>query len=58
MIKKVLTITGVLIMLLAFPLMPEGYPWYYEVVLFDVGLVLFLFSQWEKLKNEMNIFKN
>ena len=57
MIKKVLKILGVLTMLLAFPLIPDHYPWFYQVLLFNVGLVLFLSTKWNKLKNELGITK-
>ncbi|WP_411767291.1 hypothetical protein [Winogradskyella sp. A3E31] len=54
-LKKILKIVGVLIMLMAFPLIPDHYPWYYQVLLFNVGLVLFLSTKWNKLKNELGI---
>ncbi len=43
---KIMTITGVVIMLISFAVIPEQYPWYYEVLLFDVGLALWLFPKW------------
>lgn len=56
-IKKILKIAGVLIMLLAFPLIPDHYPWYYQVLLFNIGLGLFLSTKWNKLKKELGITK-
>ena len=45
-----LTIAGVIIMLIAFPIIPESKPWYYKVLLFDVGFVLSMIPQFPKLK--------
>ncbi|WP_432410850.1 hypothetical protein [Rasiella sp. SM2506] len=55
MIKKILKIAGVLIMLLAFPLIPDHFPWHYQVILFNIGLGLFLSTKWKQLKNELGI---
>lgn len=47
---KIMTITGVVIMLISFAVIPEQYPWYYEVLLFNVGLALWLFPKWRSKK--------
>ena len=54
---KVVRIISVLIMLAAFPLIPDHYPWYYQVLAFNIGLGLFLSTKWNKLKNELGITK-
>nr|WP_293297170.1 hypothetical protein [Allomuricauda sp.] len=56
-VKNILKVIGVLIMLLAFPLIPDHYPWYYQVLLFNIGLGLFLSTKWDNLKNELGIIK-
>lgn len=43
-------IVGVVIMLIAFAVMPEEYPWYYEVLLYNVGLVMVLVSNPAKFR--------
>ncbi|AXT20842.1 hypothetical protein D7030_11225 [Flavobacteriaceae bacterium AU392] len=56
MIKKpktrsiIFKITGTLIMLSAFLTFPNSEPWYYEVLIFDLGLLLILISKIPKLK--------
>ena len=52
---KIFRVIAVFIMLLAFPLVPDHYPWYYQVLLFNVGLVVFLSTKWNKLKKELGI---
>ncbi|MEQ8242373.1 hypothetical protein [Fulvivirga sp.] len=42
---RILRISGVVIMLIAFPLMRD-YPWYYGVLLFDIGLALVFLAKW------------
>jgi len=43
--------SGVVIMLLAFLVVPESKPWYCPVLLFDVGLIFFLMAKLEYSKN-------
>ena len=54
---KIVRVIAVLIMLAAFPLIPDHYPWYYQVLLFNVGLALALSTKWNKLKNELGVTK-
>lgn len=54
---KIVRVVAVLIMLTAFPLIPDHNPWYYQVLLFNVGLGLALSTKWNKLKNELGITK-
>ncbi len=54
---KIQKILGITIMLLAFPIVPENYPWYVNVLLFNVGLILILTTKWNKLKKELGIRK-
>lgn len=51
-IQIALKIVGVIIMLIAFPIVPESKPWYYSVLLFDIGLVLVIISKFPKLKEK------
>ncbi len=48
-----LHVIGVVIMLLAFIVLPDSYPWYVEVLLFDVGLLLIFIPKWPKIKAEL-----
>lgn len=52
-----LKISGVVIMLLAFPIIPEEYPWYSSVLLYNVGLSFLLVAKWDKLKIELGLNK-
>ena len=52
---KVQRILGVSIMLLAFPIVPDSYPWYVSVLLFDIGLIIMLATKWNKLKKQLGI---
>jgi len=47
-----LKIIGVIIMLIAFPIVTESKPWYYSVLLFDIGLVLAMIPKFPKLKEK------
>ena len=58
MLKTIFKILGVLIMLLAFPIIPDHYPWYYEIVLFNLGLGFLVTTKWNKLKGELGITKS
>ncbi len=55
---KILKILGVAIMLIAFPIIPDHYPWYYEMVLFNTGLIFLLATKWNKLKKELGFTKS
>lgn len=48
----ILKIVGVIIMLIAFPIVPETKPWYYSVLLFDIGLVMTIIPNFSKLKEK------
>ena len=50
----ILKILGMTIMLTAFVLVPERYPWYYELLLFNVGTLTWLFSK-HHLKKKQNL---
>ena len=53
----ILTIAlGVAIMLLAFLVVPDKYPWYYEVLLYNIGLWPSLLAKRElkKMKLKLN----
>ncbi|NCP60011.1 MAG: hypothetical protein GW839_06885 [Flavobacteriales bacterium] len=56
--RKILKVLGVIIMLVAYPIIPDEYPWYYQTILFNIGLFLFLSTKWNKLKKELGINKN
>lgn len=49
----ILKYLGILIMLIAFLIVPQSKPWYYEVLLFDLGLALFLIPKLTKLKQKL-----
>lgn len=36
---------GIGIMLMAFIILPDGYPWYAELILFNIGMFLWLFGK-------------
>ena len=46
---------GVIIMLIAFPIIPDHFPWYVSVLLFNVGLILVMSTAWSKLKSKLGI---
>lgn len=54
---KIMKVLGVVIMLIAFPIIPEEYPWYYQIILFNIGLILILVTKWSKIKEELGISK-
>lgn len=56
-IYKVLKPLGIIIMIFSFAVVPDSYPWYYELILFNIGLALFLSTKWKKLKKELGINK-
>ena len=41
-------------MLIAFIVVPDAKPWYYEVLLFDVGLVLTLIPKLPKIRKRFS----
>lgn len=47
---------GVAVMLISFAIVPDEYPWYYELLLFNVGLWPWLFAKKElkKTKSQLN----
>lgn len=47
-IQTILKYLGVFIMLIAFLVVPESKVWYYEVLLFDIGLFLFLILKFKR----------
>ena len=49
-----LKIVGVIIMLIAFIVVPDAKPWYYEVLLFDVGLILTLIPKFPKIRKRFS----
>ncbi len=46
----ILKFVGICIMLIAFFIVPDSKPWYYEVLLFDVGLIITIIPKFPKLK--------
>lgn len=54
---KLQKLLGIILMLIAFPIIPDHYPWYAELLLYNLGLVLLLSTKWRKLKNELKIIK-
>lgn len=53
-IHIVLRIIGVTIMLSAFIVVPDAKPWYYEVLLFDAGLILTLIPKLPKIRKRFS----
>ena len=49
---RLITVLGVMLMLISFVIIPDKYPWYYEILLFNVGLWPWLFA-----KNELKKMK-
>ena len=50
----ILRIIGIIIMLIAFIVIPDAKPWYYEVLLFDIGLVLTLIPKFPKIRKRFS----
>jgi hypothetical protein len=42
---KLTVILGIVIMLSSFAIVPDEYPWYYEAILFNIGLWPWLFAR-------------
>ncbi len=51
-IYTILKLSGFLLMILAFIVVPDTKPWYYQVLVFDIGLLLFLIPKFPKIKRE------
>ena len=51
-------ILGVVVMLLAFLVVPAKYPWYYEVLFFNVGLWPWLIAKKELKKMKLQSSQN
>jgi len=49
---RLITVLGVMLMLISFVIIPDKYPWYYEILFFNVGLWPWLFA-----KNELKKMK-
>jgi len=47
---------GVVVMLISFAIIPDDYPWYYEVLLFNAGLWPWLLAkkQLTKMNSQLN----
>lgn len=47
---------GIVVMLTSFAIIPDEYPWYYELLLFNVGLWPWLFAhkQLKKMNSQLN----
>lgn len=54
-LENVLKYCGVIIMIASFPIVPDSYPWYVELIIFDIGLVLMLAPKWSKLRERLSI---
>lgn len=50
---KLTIILGVIVMILSFAIIPDKYPWYYELLLFNAGLWPWLFAKNEFKKMEL-----
>ncbi len=57
---SLVTVLGVILMLISFALVPDEYPWYYEFILFNVGLWPWLFAKKErqKMQSQLNSVSN
>jgi hypothetical protein len=53
---KLTIVLGVVVMILSFAIIPDEYPWYYELLLFNAGLWPWLFAKKElkKMKSQLN----
>ncbi|WP_425390771.1 alpha/beta hydrolase [Ekhidna sp.] len=47
---KITCYVGIFIMISAFVVIPEKYSWYYEVLLFNLGMYMWLFTKWKRKK--------
>jgi hypothetical protein len=55
---RLVTVLGVLLMLISFAIVPDHYPWYYELLLFNVGLWPWLFAKNELKKTNSQLHPN
>ncbi|MDA3944293.1 MAG: alpha/beta hydrolase [Bacteroidetes bacterium] len=53
---KLMIVLGIIVMLVSFAIVPDEYPWYYEVLLFNVGLWPWLLAMKElkKMNSQLN----
>jgi len=53
---KLTIVLGVVVMILSFAIIPDEYPWYNELLLFNAGLWPWLFAKKElkKMKSQLN----
>ncbi len=49
-LRKIVLVTGVGIMLGAFVLVPDEYPWYYELIVYNIGMFMWLFSSQKRMR--------
>lgn len=49
-LRKILLVVGVVIMLGAFAVVPDEYPWYYELILYNIGMFMWLFSSQKTMR--------
>jgi len=47
---NLIAISGIILMLLSFAIVPDEYPWYYELLLFNAGLWPWLLAKKEQQK--------
>ncbi|NCQ11197.1 MAG: hypothetical protein GW809_03415 [Bacteroidetes bacterium] len=55
---KLTVFLSVVIMLTAFAIVPDEYPWYYEVLLFNIGLWPWLLAKKEMKKMQSQLKTN
>ena len=53
---RLVIVLGVVLMIIFFAIVPDEYPWYYEFLLFNMGLWPWLFAKNElkKMKLQLN----
>ncbi|HKL16060.1 MAG TPA: hypothetical protein VJ915_10525 [Balneolaceae bacterium] len=53
---SLVTVFGVALMVISFAIVPDEYPWYYELLLFNAGLWPWLLAQKEqkRVKSHLN----
>jgi len=44
-LRTAMCVVGVVIMLIAFVVVPDEYPWFYELILFNIGMFMWLFAK-------------
>ncbi len=55
---KLIIVLGVVVMLVSFAIIPDDYPWYYDAILFNVGLWPWLLAMKELKKMKSQIKSN